>query len=47
MSRIFLIVFASGVVVIALAAGFLGAFPPTPVQHHVEYTVPNAKIKGP
>jgi hypothetical protein len=46
MSRIFLIVFAAGVVVIALAAVILGAFPPTPAEHHVEYTVPNARIKG-
>jgi hypothetical protein len=46
MSRMFLIVLAAGLVVIALAALLLGAFPPTPVAHHVERTVPNTQIKG-
>jgi hypothetical protein len=46
MSRMFLIVLAAGLVVLALAALLLGAFPPTPVEHHVERTVPNNQIKG-
>jgi hypothetical protein len=46
MSRMFLIVLAAGLVVVALAALLLGAFPPTPVEHHVEHTVPTSQIKG-
>jgi hypothetical protein len=46
MSRMFLIVLAAGLVVIALVALLLGAFPPTPTEHHVERTVPNTQIKG-
>jgi len=46
MSRMFLIVLAAGLVVVALAALLLGAFPPTPAEHHVERTVPNNQIKG-
>ncbi len=46
MSRMFLIVLAAGLIVVALAALILGAFPPTPAEHHVEHTVPNEQIKG-
>ena len=46
MSRMFLIALAAGLVVVALVALLLGAFPPTPVGHHVERTVPNSQIKG-
>jgi hypothetical protein len=46
MSRMFLIVLAAGLVVVVLVALLLGAFPPTPAEHHVEHTVPNAQIKS-
>jgi hypothetical protein len=46
MSRMFLIVLAAGLVVIAVVLLLLGAFPPTPAEHHIERTVPNAQIKG-
>jgi hypothetical protein len=46
MSRMFLIVLAAGLVVVVLAALLLAAFPPTPVERHVEQIVPNSQIKG-
>ncbi len=46
MSRMFLVVLAIGLVVIAVVALVLGAFPPNPVEHHIERTVPNTEVKG-
>jgi len=46
MSRMFLIVLAAGLIVVVLAALLLATFPPTPMEHHVERTVPTSQIKG-
>ncbi len=45
MIRIFLIVVAAGIILVGIAALFLGAFPPTPTEHHIERTVPNTQFK--
>jgi hypothetical protein len=47
MSRMFLIVLAAVVVVAAIVGLVVGAFPPTPAEHHVEHTVPNDQFKSP
>ncbi len=47
MSRMFLIVLASVIIVAAIVALVVGAFPPTPAEHHVERTVPNDQFKTP
>jgi hypothetical protein len=46
MIRIFLIVVAAGVVVLAAAVVFLGENPPTPVSHPVEKVLPNDKFQS-
>ncbi len=42
MIRVFLIVLAAGVVLALLGLGYLGAFPPHPVVHHVVTVLPNS-----
>ena len=46
MSRIFLIVVVAGLLLIGIGVIVLGAFPPHPVQHPVERTLPNDKFQG-
>jgi hypothetical protein len=46
MIRIFLIVLAAGLVVLAAATVFLGENPPTPVTHPVERVLPNDKFQS-
>jgi len=45
MIRVFLIVLAAGLVAALVAVLYLGAFPPKPVEHHVERTMPNDQFK--
>jgi hypothetical protein len=45
MIRIFLIALAAGVILAGIATLYFGLFPPQPVQHHVEQTLPNTAIK--
>lgn len=45
MIRIFLAAVTAGVVLAAGGALYLGAFPPNPVAHHIERTVPNDQFK--
>ena len=45
MSRIFLLVVAIGLVVIAVGVLVLGAFPPEPHPHAVQRTLPNDKFQ--
>jgi hypothetical protein len=44
MIRMFLIVVAAGVILLGIAAVFLGTFPPNPAQHPVEKVLPNEKF---
>ena len=46
MIRIFLIVFAAGLVVLAAAVVILGAYPPSPTTHPVEKVLPNDKFQS-
>jgi hypothetical protein len=46
MIRIFLIVLAAGVVILAAATVFLGENPPGPVSHPVEKVLPNDKFQS-
>ncbi len=46
MSRIFLIVVAVGLLLIGIGVVWLGTFPPHPVQHPVERTLPNDTFKA-
>lgn len=46
MSRIFLIVVGVGALVLLVAMGLLGAFPPTPTPKPVEKTLPNERFQG-
>ena len=46
MSRIFIIVFAAGLLLLAGGALLLGSFPPSPKMQSVEKTLPNDKFKG-
>jgi hypothetical protein len=41
MARVFMIVVAGGLVLLAGGAVYLGAFPPTPAAHQVEKVLPN------
>lgn len=41
MARVFMIVVAGGLVLLAGGAAYLGAFPPNPASHQVEKTLPN------
>ncbi|HUB43778.1 MAG TPA: hypothetical protein VMB73_02225 [Acetobacteraceae bacterium] len=45
MIRVFLIVVALGVLVLAGGVVYLGMFPPTPQQHAVEKTLPIDKVQ--
>ncbi len=45
MTRIFLIVVAAGLVLLAVAVVILGAFPPNPTPHPVEKVLPNDKFQ--
>jgi hypothetical protein len=45
MIRIFLIVVATGLVLLGIAVVFLGAFPPNPAPHPVEKVLPNDKFQ--
>jgi hypothetical protein len=45
MIRIFLIVIAAGLVILAAAAVMLGEYPPQPVTHPVEKVLPNDKFQ--
>ena len=46
MSRIFLIVVGVGAILLAVAVGLLGAFPPAPTPKPVEKTLPNDRFQG-
>lgn len=46
MIRIFLIVVAAGVIVIAATMFFLGSYPPNPTPHPVEKVLPNEKFQS-
>ena len=46
MSRIFIIVFAAGLLLLAAGALLLGSFPPSPKMQSIEKTLPNDKFKG-
>lgn len=46
MTRIFLIVVAAGLVVLAAAVVILGSYPPNPVTHPVEKVLPNDKFQS-
>lgn len=46
MTRIFLIVVAAGLLILAVGAGFLGAFPPNPQVKVVEKVLPNDRFQG-
>ncbi len=46
MTRIFLIVVAIGVLLIAGGVIYLGMFPPNPPQHPVETVLPNDKFQS-
>ncbi len=41
MARVFLIVLAGGLALLAGGVVYLGAFPPVPTSHQVERTLPN------
>ncbi len=45
MSRIFLLVVAVGLVIVAVAVLALGAFPPNPAPHPVQKVLPNDKFQ--
>ena len=45
MSRIFLVVVAVGLVIVAAAVVVLGAFPPNPTQQPVQRVLPNDKFQ--
>ncbi|HXA22309.1 MAG TPA: hypothetical protein VNW90_08415 [Acetobacteraceae bacterium] len=45
MIRIFLIVVATGLVLLGIAVVFLGAFPPNPAPQPVEKVLPNDKFQ--
>ena len=45
MIRVFLIVVALGVLLLAGGVVYLGMFPPTPQQHAVEKTLPIDKVQ--
>ena len=46
MIRVFLFVLAIGAVLAAAGVVYLGMFPPTPVQHEVQKTLPNDKFQS-
>ena len=46
MTRIFLIVVAIGVLLLAGGVVYLGMFPPSPAQHPVEKVLPNDKFQS-
>ena len=46
MIRIFLIVVAAGLVIVAATMVFLGSYPPNPTPHPVEKVLPNEKFQS-
>jgi hypothetical protein len=46
MTRIFLMVLAAGLLLLAVGVVILGAFPPNPAPHPVEKVLPNDRFKG-
>lgn len=46
MTRIFLIVVAAGLLLLAVGMVLLGAFPPNPQPQAVEKTLPNDRFQG-
>ena len=46
MIRVFLFVVALGVLLLAGFVVYLGMFPPSPMQHPVEKTLPNDKFSS-
>jgi hypothetical protein len=46
MTRIFLIIVMTGLVLLGAGAVLLGAFPPNPVVHPVEKVLNNDRFKG-
>ncbi len=46
MTRIFLIVVAAGLLLLAVGVVILGAFPPNPQPKPVEKVLPNEKFQG-
>ncbi len=46
MIRIFLVVVAAGLVIIAATMVFLGSYPPSPTSHPVEKVLPNDKFQS-
>jgi hypothetical protein len=46
MIRIFLVVVAAGLLLLAVGVLILGAFPPNPQPHPVEKVLPNDKFQG-
>ena len=46
MIRIFLIVVAAGLIIIAATMFFLGSYPPNPAPHPVEKVLPNEKFQS-
>ncbi len=46
MTRIFLIVVAAGLLLLAVGMVLLGAFPPNPPPQAVEKTLPNDRFQG-
>jgi hypothetical protein len=45
MTRIFLLVVAAGLVVLAAAVVLIGTYPPSPATHPVEKVLPNDKFQ--
>ena len=46
MTRIFLMVLAAGIVLVAVVVVILGTFPPNPAPHPVEKVLPNEKFQS-
>jgi hypothetical protein len=46
MVRAFLIIFAAGLIVLAVAFAYLGAFPPSPHEQTIEKVLPNDRFQS-
>jgi len=46
MVRAFLIILATGLIVLALAFAYLGAFPPSPHMQTIEKVLPNDRFQS-
>ena len=44
MRRVFLIALGAGILILAVGALLLGAFPPNIAQHQVQHTIPNSNF---